>query len=264
MVEWLLQDEHYVPQTDKDTFINKSILGFLRIVARIRTQGGHHAKSYQVNASIKVASTFLLILLLSLSGNPAFVVVVIVYILALLSLLRANEIIAILRVGLIVTLFTGIVLLPAILEGYESTSIMIIAKVFATVTAVNILSRTTRWHDITRALKRFFVPDIFILVLDIAIKYIVMLGDYTLHILYSLKLRSVGRNNRKYSSISGIAGTMFIKSREMSEEMYAAMECRGFTGAYTKYSRFGFSFVDFVYMIINVGLLCIFVYMGRK
>jgi cobalt/nickel transport system permease protein len=49
---------------------------------------------------------------------------------------------------------------------------------------------------------------------------------------YALKLRSVGRNAGKTASISGIAGTLFLKSKEMAEEMYAAMECRGFTGEY--------------------------------
>ena len=32
--------------------------------------------------------------------------------------------------------------------------------------------------------------------------------------------------------LTGIAGTLFLKSKEMAEEMYAAMECRGFTGEY--------------------------------
>ena len=50
-----------------------------------------------------------------------------------------------------------------------------------------------------------------------------MLGEFTLEMLYALKLRSVGKNRNKYGSLGGIAGTLFVKSREMSEEMSGAM-----------------------------------------
>jgi cobalt/nickel transport system permease protein len=109
---------------------------------------------------------------------------------------------------------------------------MIPAKVFACVLAVNILSASTRWDHIIGALKRFRFPDLFIFVFDITIKYIVMLGEFALQMLYALKLRSVGKNRSKYGSIGGVGGTLFIKSRDMSEDMYYAMECRGFTGEY--------------------------------
>ena len=156
--------------------------------------------------------------------------------------------------------FTFIILLPAAFWGNSQSGIMITSKVFATVTAVNMLSHSTRWDSITSSLKRFFVPDIFILVLDITIKYIIMLGDFTLNMLYSLKMRSVGRNRNKYTALSGIAGTMFIKSKEMAEDMYVAMECRGFTGEYHINNKFKFTFADYIYIIINAGIIFAFVY----
>ena len=55
--------------------------------------------------------------------------------------------------------------------------------------------------------------------------------------LYALKLRSVGRNDGKTASLAAVAGTMFLKSKEMAEEMYSAMECRGFTGTYRAADR---------------------------
>ena len=53
-----------------------------------------------------------------------------------------------------------------------------------------------------------------------------------MEILTSLRLRSVGQNRKKAQSFSGISGISFLKSREMAEEMYAAMCCRGFVGEY--------------------------------
>lgn len=263
MTDWLLKDENYIPPKDKDAFIDKSILSLLNVLSRIKTQNVSNKDLFRINALFKVAFTFVLVLLLSVSKNYTFVVVITVYLLAVLSMMRGEDIIRILKISLVMTVFTFIILLPAAWAGNWYSSVMIPSKVFATVTAVNILSHSTKWNAITNALKRFFIPDIFILVLDITIKYIVMLGDFSLNMLYSLKLRSVGKNKSKYSSLSGIAGILFIKSREMAEEMYSAMECRGFTGEYRVHSRFEFSFADLIYILLNGGIIFVFAYLER-
>ena len=264
MPDWLLKDEQYSPPTDKDVFINKSILTILNVLSRIRTQSGYKADTFRVHAAFKVACTFLLIVLLSLATNFTFIFVIDVYLLVILSFMGGKEIIKVLRTSLLMAMFTFIILIPAHLWGNSYTTMMITSKVFSTVMAVNIVSHSTRWNSITSAFKRFFVPDVFILVLDITIKYIVMLGDFSLNMLYALKLRSVGRNKSKYTSISGIAGTMFITSKEMAEDMYAAMECRGFTGQYHVYSKFKVTLADGIYILINIAIVITFMYWGRS
>jgi cobalt/nickel transport system permease protein len=263
MYEWLLKDENYIPQGDKDTFINKSILALLGVLARIRRQSGCKADIFNVNSAFKVAFTLLLIILLSVSKNLAFVVIANVYLLIILSFLKAEDIINILKASITVAVFTFVILIPSVFWGNYYSIMMITPKVFATVTAVNILSRSTKWNSITSALKAFFIPDIFILVLDITIKYIVMLGEFSLNMPYSLKLRSVGKNKSKHTSLSGIAGTMFLESKEMAEDMYAAMECRGFTGEYHAPKKFTFTFLDFIYIMINAAIIFIFLYFER-
>ncbi len=263
MPEWLIRDEKYIPDSDKDTFINKSILAMLNIISKIRSQNVYKREKFKVNVYFKVVFVLMLVILLSLSRSFTFVIIINIYLLLILSMMQAKEIVIILRLSAIMAGFTFIILLPSAFWGSGYSIVMITSKVFATITAVNILSHSTRWSSITSALKRFFVPDIFILVLDITIKYIDMLAEFSLNMLYALKLRSVGRNKRKYTSLSGIAGTLFIKSKEMSEDMYSAMECRGFTGEYLIYKRFKFSFADFVFILINMCILFIFVYLGR-
>jgi ABC-type cobalt transport system, permease component CbiQ and related transporters len=260
---WMINQENYIPQTDKDTFVNKSILSLLGVISRIRSQDNHKTEIFKVNATLKVTFTFLLILLLSLSRSFLFVLIINVYLLSLLSLMSGERIIKILKLSLGMALFTFVIMLPATFGGNSYSGIMITTKTFATITAVGILSHSTDWGSITSALKRFFIPDLFVLVLDITIKYIVMLGDFTLNMMYALKLRSVGRNKNKYSSISGIAGTLFIKSKEMSEDMYQAMICRGFTGEYHSYQRSKLTMMDCFYIMINIGILFVFIYFGR-
>jgi len=263
MPKWLLENESYSPQTDKDTFVNKSILSVLSILSRIRAQGASKATKYSVNATFKVAFTFMLILLISFSKNYMFVIIINVYLLSTLCLMDGDVIVKILKISFVTTFFTFIVLLPSAIWGNSYNTIMITTKEFATITAVSILSHSTRWNAITSALKSFFVPNIFIVVLDITIKYIVMLGDYALNMLYALKLRSVGKNKSKNTSISGIAGTVFIQSKEMADDMYAAMECRGFTGEYYVYRNFKIKITDYIYILINFAIIFIFIYLER-
>lgn len=263
MPEWLMKDENYKPEPDKDTFINKSILSLLGVLSKIRAQSGNKEDMFGHNANLKVAFTLIIVILLSVSKSFTFVVIINVYMLVLLSLMEGSQIIRILRVTFIMGAFTFVILLPSFLHGNSYSSIMITIKVLASITAVNILTHSTRWNSITSTLKRFFIPDIFILVLDITIKYIVLLGDFTLNMLYSLKLRSVGRNKSKYTSLSGIAGTMFIISKEMAEDMYSAMECRGYTGEYRVYGKFKLFRQDFISIAVNVAVLLTFFYFER-
>ncbi len=263
MPEWLIKDENYTPETDKDTFINRSILSILGILSKMKTQSEYKEDKYRLSTVLKVAFTLMLVILVSISRNYTFIITIIIYLLSVLSLMDAVRIIRVLRISLVMAVFTFIILLPTVFWGNNYSIIMITSKVFATVTAVNILSNSTRWSLVTSALKRFFIPGIFILVLDITIKYIVMLGDFSLGMLYALKLRSVGRNKSKYASLSGIAGTMFIKSKEMAEDMYQAMECRGFTGEYRIYDKIKLGIADVLYIVFNVGILAVFLYLER-
>ena len=257
--EWMQRSEGYLPPKSKDAFINKSILALFSLLAKFRSQDGGKQAGFGVNAFFKLLFTLMLVLLISLSGDFAFILVVATYLLLVLMLTPAKKLRNIIAVSVIAALVSFLVVLPSIFYGNHYSVIMLPVKVFLTVVAVNLLAHTSKWNELVSAIKWFHVPDIFILVFDITLKYIMMLGEFTLEMMFALKLRSVGRNRSKTSSLSGVAGTMFIKSREMAEEMQGAMECRGFTGEYKAASKFLFSPADAVYILINAVLLSAFI-----
>jgi len=76
MPAWLLQDENYLAQSDKDTYINRSILSLLSVLAKIRRQDGQQTRQFYGHPALKIAVTLLLITLLSLSKSFAFVIMV--------------------------------------------------------------------------------------------------------------------------------------------------------------------------------------------
>ena len=87
MPEWLTKTERYVPLTDKDTFIDRSILSFLKLLSKIRSQGGLERDLLWVSPFFKLLFTLLFIVLLSVSRSFSYVYVTLAYILVVLCLL---------------------------------------------------------------------------------------------------------------------------------------------------------------------------------
>ncbi|MBC2580776.1 energy-coupling factor transporter transmembrane protein EcfT [Clostridium sp. DJ247] len=264
MEEWLFKKDDYMPKEDKDKFIDKSVMEIIHILSLIkRNENTGSTLMYKLNPVVKVLFTILNILFISLSKNFLYVMILYVYLLLILSLIDIRDIKRILSLSLVIPAFTLVMLIPSMFMGNVKNSVLIILKIVGTVLSVNILSYTTKWHDITKALKIFFIPDIFILVFDITIKYIFILGEFSLHMLYALKLRSIGKNNNKYSSLTKIMGNLFLKSKEMGEEMYFAMECRGFTGEYISHIKYKLGVKELIYSFINVILIIVYFYLAR-
>lgn len=263
MPEWLLKKDSYIPPSKKDAFINKSILSILNTLTRFRIQTEYKSSKVTINAFLKILFTILLITFVSLSRQFAFLVIVDVYLLFIVSLLKAQQIKYIGKMGILASIMTVILLIPSILMGNKNNSFMLVIKVLSSVTAVNITACTTNWYDNISALRLFFIPNIFIFVFDITLKYIVILGDFSLNMLYSLKLRSVGISISKTTSLSGIIGTMFLKSKEMAEEMYGAMECRCFTGEYRRSKKLKINLSDIIFITINIMVIYSYFYFDR-
>lgn len=262
MEDWLLKKDKYVPKEDSDKFIDKSILSILKVLSLIKRKNKlKKGFLYKINPAIKLIFMILNIIFLSMSRNFTYVIAIDIYFLLLLSLLDAQEIKTILLLSIVIPIFTLIMLIPSIIMQNTINSIILILKIFGTIMIANIFSTTTKWSHITKALKMFFIPDIFILVLDITLKYIYILGQFALDMLYSLKLRSVGKNNNKYTSVPKIMGSLFLKSNEMGEEMYSAMECRGFIGEYTYISKFKLTIIDILYCAVSIILIVFYFYM---
>ena len=77
------------------------------------------------------------------------------------------------------------------------------------------------------------VFQIFFINLNAIKQELPLLGNLITELLTSLQLRSVGKNNKKYSSIGGVMGVTFVRGTEMNRQMYEAMQCRGFTDDYS-------------------------------
>lgn len=257
MGEWLFKEEEYTPKEDKDAFINKSIISFLSILSQIKkTDNIKRDKGiYNISPVLKLGFTVVLLVFMSLTRSAFYILILDIYVFMIVLMLNKEEMKKVLAISFIIPIFTFIMLTPSILLGNINNSLIIVIKTLNAVLLINVLSYSTKWSDITKALKLFHVPDIFVLTMEITLRYIFLLGEFSLNMLYALKLRSVGKNNRKHTSVSHIIGTIFLKSKDMGEEMYSAMECRGFTGEYKAYKNLKFKRKDYIYIIVNIILI---------
>lgn len=126
---------------------------------------------------------------------------------------------------------------------------------------MNLLFYNIKWSEISKLFKLLKILDIFIWIMDIIIKYIVLLGEYFINLLYVLKFRLIGIMFNKYNFLIGIMGNLFIKFYKMSEEMFNVMECRGFIGEYIVKINFKFNKSDYIYCVINIMLIILFLYL---
>lgn len=248
--EWALHEENYEPENDRDIFISRSILRLTGILFALKKNS---VKKYSTkfSAAAAFAFTFFFIILCVSSHTKEFLLTAAALELVILNFLGGAEILRILKKSFAAAFFGGILILPAFFFGAGKLIILLPVKTFLTVTALQLVTEFFLWNQITAALKIFRLPDVVIFILDTTIKYIFLLGRQAQELLTALKLRSVGKNSSKEKSFSGVLGVTFLKSREMSEEMYLAMICRGFTGEYFRMESKIFFAADLIFVLLG-------------
>ncbi len=260
---WLMSTESYLPLPDRDAFVDRSIGSLLRLLSGFRSRGTTRGEKAAINPGVKLGSILLLIVLISLSHDVLFVSYAGALLLVALSFCPAEIIARVLKTSLPIGAFTFLVMLPSALWGNSTTLVMVTLKVLLCVVAVKLFVSTGTWES-TLGSMRLLLPRLFVLVLDVTTRYLVLLGELSLELLSALKLRSVGRNTGKAGSVGGVAGTLFLKSRQAAEEMYAAMECRCFTGSYPVGTAARLSPADLVPAGLDAASILVFVLAGTR
>jgi cobalt/nickel transport system permease protein len=99
---------------------------------------------------------------------------------------------------------------------------------------------TTPWADVLKSLRALRTPQVFVLVLSMTYRYIFLFLHTTNGILLARKSRVVGRTRggEQRRWITGTMGNLMSRAFQMSNDVYAAMLSRGFTGEVRVYSTY--------------------------
>jgi cobalt/nickel transport system permease protein len=233
-------------------FVERSVGNLLRVSeqALFAEQAARRQGLLQsIDARAKLAGTAALIVAVTMVHRPAVLVGLFAgaLFLALASRLEAWGLLA--RVWFAALLFTGVVVVPAIFMtpgavvghgpmGLAATDTglraagYLLARVLTASTLSLLLVLSTRWSELLRALRAFRVPLVLVAVLAMTYRYIFVLLQTASDLFEGRRSRRIGRltaaDERRVATST--AGALLTRSMQLSEEIYLAMQARGFRG----------------------------------
>ncbi|HYC06750.1 MAG TPA: cobalt ECF transporter T component CbiQ [Candidatus Binatia bacterium] len=189
------------------------------------------------------------------------------------------------RVWLGIPLFAGIVVIPAIFfvpgpRLFELTlgpiviapsipgligAILLVARVGVSVSLAVLLVLTTPWADLLKSLQAIRVPQLFVLILAMAYRYIFLFLHLANGMFEARKSRIVARTSggEQRRWIAGSMGNLVNRSVKMSNDVYAAMAARGFSGSVRSLQTYRMRTSDWAGLAGAVAIAALAVLAGR-
>jgi len=142
-------------------------------------------------------------------------------------------------------------------------SIVLVSRVLASVSFAALLPLTRRWADIFAGLRALFIPRIFVMTLSMTERYLFVFLKLIKDMYRARKSRTIRTFSASFerSWIASRIGVTFMKSIEMSDDVYKAMLSRGFHGEFRAIDRFRSRPVDYLWLVTVVvisGILILF------
>ncbi len=132
------------------------------------------------------------------------------------------------RLLLLEPLALGIAVMALFQPNGTMIFLAIVTKSTLCLFTVIILSNTTPFEDLLRALSRVGVPRILITILALMYRYLFVLIDEGERLARARMSRTFATNRvRRWQSLASLIGQLFIRSTERAERIYAAMTARG-------------------------------------
>ena len=216
------------------------------------------------SAPVKLMVALGCVLMVSLSRNSLFLLIVLAGVLVRACLLPRRTLARVMVTSLGAALLTLLIMLPSSLMGQTQSALTLALKSLTSVGVVMSVALSTPTHSITSALRLLHVPSTAILTANLALNGIVRLGETALEVLSALRLRSVGTNQHKQASMGGIGGVVLLKAGRAAQDTYDAMRCRGFDGTYRDgATRTRLGMADALWLALLCALVIAFVFTQR-
>jgi cobalt/nickel transport system permease protein len=186
------------------------------------------------------------------------------------------------RVWLAVLLFTGLIAVPALFltpgpvlfplpwglavtETGAWSMAFLLLRVSTSISLILLLILTTPWNTVLAALTVLKVPDVFVLILGMAFRYIFLLLHIANDMFLSRKSRVIGRlsGSEERHMLAAIGATLFSRSLAMSGEVYLAMVSRGYRGTAVAFRPFRMRTQDWSWAVLFSLITAMILFFGR-
>ncbi|MFH1791145.1 MAG: cobalt ECF transporter T component CbiQ [Candidatus Omnitrophota bacterium] len=129
-------------------------------------------------------------------------------------------------------------------------------KAFISMLAMILLTATTKFTDLLKALELLRFPRVFIMVLSFFYRYVFLIVDEVEMMWRAKEARSIGGTKWFHVKvIANMIGLLFIRAYERGEKVYLAMCSKGFTGSVRTLSRLRIRAGDMVFFLLVSVLL---------
>ena len=238
----------------------------------------------------KLIGALALLLAISLSHNLIVILALYVLTLPVAYASRVPMGFYLKRVWMFMPFFTGIVAIPALFSPFSPgapiltlidlasprvylaitqpgiiTAAFLLLRVGASVSIAVLLILTTRWTTLLKALRVLHVPQIFVLILGMTYRYIYVLLHAANNMFLARKSRLVGRvsGGEDQRWLANSIGMLFAKSYELSDQVYLAMQSRGFRGEAQVMESMAWRTNDWLWLAIFVIVAGTAILLGR-
>jgi cobalt ECF transporter T component CbiQ len=268
----------------KRGFVETTTVGFARALTRAmlseRTTG-RRGLLQSLDPRVRVISLFALVLAMTLSRKLSAVAALFALAVAIALLSRISIATLAKRVWLIVLGFTGVIALPAIFltpgravaflggaaitEQGLRTAALLILRVETAVTFTTVLILCTPWAHVLKALRALRLPKEAVIMMAMTYRYVFLLVETAGQMFESRRSRTVGvlKLAEQRQMASRTAGVLLSKSMALSNDVYLAMQSRGFRGDVEVLSTFRLTMWDYVAMSALAAVTVAAIWLGR-
>jgi cobalt/nickel transport system permease protein len=136
----------------------------------------------------------------------------------------------------------------------------ILAKAWLSILSLILLTSTTKFSNLLKGLEKLRLPWVMTMILSFMYRYLFVLVDEVMRMRQARDSRNFGGGRLwQIRTIGNMIGTLFIRSYERGERVYAAMMARGFDGQTRTLESLNFRQLD---VFFGVGFSLILILAG--
>jgi cobalt ECF transporter T component CbiQ len=268
--------------TRRTPFVEKTLSGFSGIMRQaLFSEDVARARGFlqRLDARAKLAGLVVVLVGVGLVHHIAALAVAYLLVLALAWASAVPLGFFVKRVWTFIPLFTLVVVLPATLsvvtpgdvvvplwswhgagEGITAQGLqaaaLVVARVAVSVSLAVLVTLTTPWGRLLGGLRGVGVPRVFVLVVNMAYRYVFLLLDTVTDMYQSRRARTLGRIRHDRSAramLGASAGALLGKAGSLADEVHQAMVARGYRGDVHGYATARLRLLDGVAVVTALG-----------
>lgn len=225
-------------------------------IRKIDELGDMNTKIHKIDSAIKIIVTIIYVIkILSIKQFTILnITCTVLYPLIIFIIGKVPIKFILKKVLYVLPIILGLSVINLIIDlSYEEIyfSVLLIFKCTFALVGALLLIATTGINNLALGLKKLKIPNILIMQILMLHRYIILMMEECYKVKSAYELRTLREKSMTMKDYVQIVGQMFLKTLDISENVYEAMKLRGFEGELYINNKVA-GYVDYLYLIIWV------------